>query len=239
MEFFDIMNKACTNEGLFFDEEKYNKFIKYKDMIKEWNEKINLTAITEDEGIVKKHFIDSIKVFRFSPLKTAKRIIDVGTGAGFPGIPIKIMIPNVEVVLLDSLNKRVNFLNEVIRELELKGITAVHGRAEDYARESRFREKFDIVVSRAVANMAVLSELCIPFVEVNGQFIALKGPAVEEEIKEGSKAITTLGGKLQQIINVEVEGTDLKHNLVVVNKIKETPKIYPRKAGTASKKPIK
>ncbi|SKA91464.1 16S rRNA m(7)G-527 methyltransferase [Clostridium sp. USBA 49] len=239
MEFFEIMNTACINEKLYFDKEKYDKFMKYKDLIKEWNEKINLTAITEDEDIVKKHFIDSIKIFRFSLLNTAKRIIDIGTGAGFPGIPISIMLPEVEVVLLDSLNKRVNFLNEVIKELNLKNITALHGRAEDFAREKGYRENFDFAVSRAVANMAVLSELCIPYVKTNGYFIALKGPSVEEEINEGKKAIVTLGGVIEDIINVDIENTDLKHNLVIVKKIKETPKIYPRKAGTIQKKPIK
>jgi 16S rRNA (guanine527-N7)-methyltransferase len=239
MEFFDIINAACLNEGIEFDKDKYEKLMKYKELLKEWNEKINLTAITEDEEIVKKHFIDSIKAFRFQNLKDAKKIIDVGTGAGLPGLPIKIVKPEIEVVLLDSLNKRVNFLNEVISNLKLTNISAVHGRAEDFAREARFREGFDIVVSRAVANMAVLSELCIPYVKRNGYFVALKGPAVEEEIKEGNKAIETLGGKLQEIINVEVEGTELKHNLVVIKKVKETSKTYPRKAGTAAKKPIK
>lgn len=239
MEFFDLLNNACSNEGLSFDEDKYNKFIKYKDMLKEWNEKINLTAITDDEAIIKKHFIDSLKIFRFSKLKESKRIIDIGTGAGFPGIPMKIIMPEIEVVLLDSLNKRVNFLNEVISALNLKGITSVHGRAEDFAREVNYREKFDAVVSRAVANMAVLSELCIPYVKKNGYFIALKGPAVEEEIKDASKAINVLGGVLQETIEVTVEGTDLNHNLVVVKKTKETTKDYPRKAGTAAKKPIK
>lgn len=239
MEFFDILNNACINEGLSFNEDKYYKFIKYKDMLKEWNEKINLTAITDDEAIIKKHFIDSLKIFRFSTLKDCKRVIDIGTGAGFPGIPMKIIMPEIEIVLLDSLNKRVNFLNEVINTLNLKGITAVHGRAEDFAREVSFREKFDAVVSRAVANMTVLSELCIPYVKKSGYFIALKGPAVEEEIKEASKAFNILGGLLQETIEVTVEGTDLNHNLVVVKKIKETSKDYPRKAGTAAKKPIK
>ncbi len=239
MEFFDILNEACLNEGLSFDEVKYNQFMKYKDMVKEWNEKINLTAITEDTEIIKKHFIDSIKALKFTPLKNAKKIIDVGTGAGFPGIPLKIVMPELEVVLLDSLNKRVNFLNEVIRELGLAGITAIHGRAEDFAMQANYREKFDAAVSRAVANMAVLSELCIPYVKVNGYFVALKGPAVDEEIKEGSKAVSTLGGMVEEIIKVQVEGTDLNHNLVVVKKFKNTPKVYPRKAGTAAKKPIK
>lgn len=239
MKFFELLNKACANEGLEFDEDKYNKLMQYKDLVIEWNEKINLTAITEEEEFIKKHFIDSIKVFRSSELKDSKKIIDIGTGAGFPGIPIKIINPDIEVVLLDSLNKRVNFLNEVISKLQLKGITAIHGRAEDFAREKKYREAFDAAVSRAVANMAVLSELCIPYVKLNGHFIALKGPAVDEEIQEGLKAVTTLGGVVEKVIEVEVEDTDLNHNLVIVKKIKETPKVYPRKAGTASKKPIK
>ncbi|MFL0248548.1 16S rRNA (guanine(527)-N(7))-methyltransferase RsmG [Candidatus Clostridium stratigraminis] len=239
MEFFDMLNEACFNEGLAFDENKYNKLIKYKDMLKEWNEKVNLTAITDDEGIIKKHFIDSLKIFRFSKLKSFKRIIDVGTGAGFPGIPMKILIPEMEIVLLDSLNKRINFLNEVISHLNLDGITAVHGRAEDFARENNYRESFDAAVSRAVANLSVLSELCIPFIKKNGYFIALKGPAVEEEINEAGKAIKVLGGQIESIIPVTVEGTDLNHNLVVVNKINHTAKEYPRKAGVVAKKPLK
>ncbi|ERI90522.1 16S rRNA methyltransferase GidB [Clostridiales bacterium oral taxon 876 str. F0540] len=239
MKFFELLNKACINEGLEFDEDKYNKLMQYKDLVIEWNEKINLTAITEEEEFIKKHFVDSIKAFRSLELKNSKKIIDVGTGAGFPGIPIKIIQPSVEVVLLDSLNKRVNFLNEVINKLGLKGITAIHGRAEDFAQDKKYREAFDAAVSRAVANMAVLSELCIPYVKVNGYFIALKGPAVDEEIKEGLKAVTTLGGAVERVIEVEVEDTDLNHNLVIIKKVKETPKVYPRKAGTASKKPIK
>ena len=147
MEFFNILNEACLNEGLSFDEHKYNQFIKYKDMLKEWNEKINLTTITEDNEIIKKHFIDSIKALKFAPLKNAKKIIDVGTGAGFPGIPLKIIMPDLEVVLLDSLNKKVSFLNEVINTLGLKGITAIHGRAEDFAMENGYREKFDAAIS--------------------------------------------------------------------------------------------
>lgn len=239
MEYFDLMSKACAKENINFDEDMYNKFMIYKDMIKEWNEKINLTAITEDTEIIQKHFIDSIKAFRFSPLKDAKRIIDVGTGAGFPGIPIKIIKPDIEVVLLDSLNKRVNFLNEVIHKLNLFDIGTVHGRAEDYGREENFRQSFDVVVSRAVANLAVLSEFCMPYVKVNGYFLAMKGPSVEEEIKDGTNAINILGGKIEDIISVDIEDTDLKHNLVVIKKVKETPKAYPRKAGTASKKPLK
>ena len=237
--YFEIMKEAAEKEGLSFSEEQYKQFMLYKELLQEWNEKINLTAIIEDEQIIKKHFIDSIKAFKFEGLKTAKNLIDVGTGAGFPGIPLKIMRPDLEVVLLDSLNKRVNFLNEVIRQLKLKKISTVHGRAEDFSRQEGYRENFEVAISRAVANMAVLSELCIPYVEENGYFIALKGPAIDEELKDGKRAVEILGGELKDIIKVNIEDSDLEHNLVVVEKIKKTPAVYPRKAGTANKKPLK
>ncbi|MCT8977609.1 16S rRNA (guanine(527)-N(7))-methyltransferase RsmG [Clostridium sp. CX1] len=239
MDYFQIMNSACLDVQLDFNEDMYNKFMQYKDMIKEWNEKINLTAITEDEQMVKKHFIDSIKIFKFSPLREAKSIIDIGTGAGFPGIPIKLVKPDVDMTLLDSLNKRIIFLNEVINKLELKEIKTIHGRAEDFSRKIEYRQSIDVVVSRAVANLAVLSELCIPYVKIGGYFVAMKGPSVEEEIKEGKSAVSILGGKIEDIIEIEIEDSNLNHNLVVIRKVKETPKAYPRKAGTATKKPLK
>lgn len=239
MEYFDILNIACNNEGLEFNEDKYSKFIKYKELIKEWNEKVNLTAIVEDSEIIKKHFVDSIKVFKFEKLKNATRIIDIGTGGGFPGIPMKIVNPNSKVVLLDSLNKRINFLNEVIKELSLDNIETIHGRAEDFAKDNKFREKFDVAVSRAVANLTVLSEFCLPYVKVGGYFVALKGPAIEEEMKDAKNAIKTLGGQVEKILEVDIEGSDLNHNLVVIKKIKETPGKYPRKAGMVTKNPLK
>ena len=239
MNFYEIMKKSANDLGMELSEEKYDKFIKYMKLVQEWNEKINLTAITEDEEFIKKHFIDCIKAFKSEDLKNAKTVIDVGTGAGFPGLPIAIMDENKEVCLLDSLNKRVNFLNLVARELELKNVVTIHSRAEDGARKKELREHFDVAVSRAVANMAVLSEFCLPYVRVGGKFIALKGPAVEEELKESKNAIGTLGGKLKEIIEVQIEETDLKHNIVVVDKLKECPKTYPRKAGTVNKKPLK
>ncbi|MBI6872834.1 16S rRNA (guanine(527)-N(7))-methyltransferase RsmG [Clostridium aciditolerans] len=239
MEYFDIMNSACSDVGLSMDNKIYEKFIDYKELIKFWNEKVNLTAIIDDEQIIKKHFIDCIKIFKFSPLKEAKSIIDVGTGAGFPGIPIKIVKPDVNMILLDSLNKRINFLNEVINKIDLKNITTIHGRAEDFSRKSEYREKCDAAVSRAVANLAVLSELCIPYVRVGGYFVAMKGPSVDDEIKEGKNAVSILGGKIEDIVKIEIENSDLNHNLVIIKKVKETPKVYPRKAGTAAKKPLK
>ncbi len=239
MEYFDMLNEACQSMGLSFEEEKYNKFIKYKELIQEWNQKINLTAITDDEEIIKKHFIDSIKVFNCDYVKNAKSIIDIGTGGGFPGIPMKIVKEDSKMVLLDSLNKRINFLNEVINDLNLSNIKTIHGRAEDFAQTVEYRQRFDLAVSRAVANLTVLLEFCLPYVKVGGYFVALKGPAIEDEIKAAEVALKVLGGKIEEIIEVDIEDSDLKHNLLVVKKVKDTPKKYPRKAGMVTKNPIK
>ena len=239
MEYFQIMKEASMEVGFDLIEKQYNQFITYMKLLQEWNEKINLTAITEDEEVIKKHFIDCIKAFKSKAVRNAKTVIDVGTGAGFPGLPIAIMNPDISVTLLDSLNKRINFLNTVVAQLELKNVTTIHSRAEDGARKPELRESFDVATSRAVANMAVLSEFCLPYVRVNGYFVALKGPAIEEELKEGQKAINTLGGSLENIIEVNIEESDLKHNIVEIKKVNKCPKTYPRKAGTVNKKPIK
>ncbi|MDU5107601.1 MULTISPECIES: 16S rRNA (guanine(527)-N(7))-methyltransferase RsmG [unclassified Clostridium] len=239
MEYFQLMKEASLEVGLDLTEKQYNQFVEYMRLLQEWNEKINLTAITEDEEVIKKHFIDCIKAFKSNAVKNAKTIIDVGTGAGFPGLPIAIMNPNVRVTLLDSLNKRINFLNAVIAKLDLKNVVTIHSRAEDGARKPELRENFDVATSRAVANMAVLSEFCLPYVKLEGYFVALKGPAIEDEIKEGKKAISTLGGELENIIEVNIEESDLKHNIVEIRKVSKCPKTYPRKAGTINKKPIK
>lgn len=239
MEFFQLMKEASNEAGLEFTEAQYEAFIKYMRLLQEWNEKINLTAITEDEEIIKKHFIDCIKAFKSEEITNAKTVIDVGTGAGFPGLPIAIMNPNCEVTLLDSLNKRINFLNLVVKELDLKNVKTIHSRAEDGARNKELREKFDIATSRAVANMAVLSEFCLPYVKIKGHFVALKGPAVDDELKDADKAIKVLGGEFKKIIEIEIENTDLKHNIVEIRKVKQCPKTYPRKAGTVNKNPIK
>ncbi|WP_300379713.1 16S rRNA (guanine(527)-N(7))-methyltransferase RsmG [Clostridium sp.] len=239
MEFFQLMKEASLEVGLELTEVQYNQFMKYMRLLQEWNEKVNLTAITEDKEVVKKHFIDCIKAFKSEAIKSAKTIIDVGTGAGFPGIPIAIMNPNVKVTLLDSLNKRINFLNLVVRELGLKNIVTIHSRAEDGANNKELREAFDVATSRAVANMSVLSEFCIPYVKINGYFVALKGPAIEEELKDGQKAIEVLGGELKNKIEYDIEESDLNHNIVEIRKVRKCPKIYPRKAGTVNKNPIK
>lgn len=239
MKFYELMRSAAIEANLDLSEYQYEQFIKYMKLLQEWNEKVNLTAITEDEDVIKKHFIDCIKAFKSKPVREAKTIIDVGTGAGFPGIPMAIMNSKTKVTLLDSLNKRVNFLNTVINELNLKNVITIHSRAEDGARKPELREKFDVATSRAVANMAVLSEFCMPYVKINGHFIALKGPSIDEELKNANVAIKTLGGELKGLVEVQIEDTDLRHNIVEVKKIKSCPKIYPRKAGSISKDPIK
>ena len=238
MIYYDIINRAAEEISMNFTAVEYDRFMLYMNLLKEWNEKINLTAITDSEEIVKKHFIDSIKCFKAEPFKTCKSIIDVGSGAGFPGLPIAIMRPEVKITLLDSLNKRVNFLNTVISALGLKNVTAIHGRAEEEARKKEHREKYDLVTSRAVANMTSLSEYCIPFAKVSGYFIPLKGPAVDEELSLAANAIKILGGEFKEVIEVEIEDSDLMHNLVVIKKVKSTVATYPRKATSISKKPI-
>ena len=232
------MKDSIEKLGLTFDREKYEKFMVYKDLLKEWNKNINLTAIIDDEEIITKHFIDSIKAMEFQPLKNAKSIIDVGTGAGFPGIPLKIVSSDIELTLLDSLNKRINFLKEVGKVLELKNVEYIHSRAEDGGNDVNLRENFDIAVSRAVANLTLLSELRLPYVKVGGYFIALKGPSVDEEIESAAYAINLFGGKFIEKIEILVEGTDLKHNLIIIEKIKNTPNKYPRNSSNI-KKPLK
>ena len=236
-EFSKKMINLGNQINIVFKEEQIRKFYTYMNLLIEWNNKINLTAITEPNEIIIKHFIDSLTILKY--FEDKETVIDVGTGAGFPGIPIKIMKENVKVTLLDSLNKRINFLNLVIKELGLTNVTTIHSRAEDGARNPELREKFDVATSRAVANMAVLSEFCMPYVKKNGHFVALKGPAIEEELENGKAAIKILGGELKNIIEVSIEGTDLRHNIVEVLKVRECNKKYPRKAGTVNKNPLK
>jgi 16S rRNA (guanine527-N7)-methyltransferase len=219
-------------------DEKINKFISYMDLVKEWNEKINLTAITENADFINKHFVDSISIFKSGVFKPGKKMIDVGTGAGFPGIPIKIIEPDIHVMLLDSLNKRINFLNTVIESLDLKGIKTEHGRAEEFAHKDNFREKYDIATARAVAGLNVLCELCMPYVKVGGYFIAMKGPSVYEEIENSRNAVGTLGGKIVDIIETKNLQEETHHKLIIVEKIKHTEGKFPRKYAQIEKKPI-
>ena len=238
MSNIDILRQGIEDFGIEASDKMLADFQKYKEILVEWNQKMNLTGIEDEKEVFIKHFLDSVSAVTKGYIKNGMSLIDVGTGAGFPGLPIAIMNPNVEVTLLDSLNKRINYLNIVVRELGLKNVTTIHSRAEDGARKQELREKFDVATSRAVANMAVLSEFCMPYVRKGGYFVALKGPSIDEELKNAGNAIKTLGGELKGIIEVSIEETDLKHNIVEVEKIKPCPKTYPRKAGTITKKPL-
>lgn len=218
---------------------QYNQFIKYYEMLIKWNEVMNLTAITDFDEVIVKHFVDSISLIKAIDVTKSIEIIDIGTGAGFPGIPLKIAYPNFKITLLDSLNKRVGFLNEVINELGLKDIEALHGRAEDYAKPGQLREKFDLCVSRAVANLSTLSEYCLPYVKVGGKFISYKSEKLSEELVSAEKAISILGGKINDHIEFMLPETEIYRTFMIIDKTKETPKKYPRKAGTPSKDPLK
>lgn len=219
------------------NEKQLNQFKKYMDLLLEWNEKINLTAITEEDEVILKHFIDSMTANKYIEKETS--IVDVGTGAGFPGIPVSIVRDDVKVTLVDSLNKRINFLNEVISNIELKNINTIHSRAEDFGKNKQYRESFDISVSRAVANLSVLVEYLLPLVKVGGKCICMKGSEVEEEIAEAKFAIKELGGKIESVNEFCLPGTDIKRNIIVIKKERNTPNKYPRKSGTPSKQPLK
>ncbi len=224
--------------GVELNEKQLSQFLRYYEMLIDWNEKINLTAITEFEEVLKKHFLDSISIGRLIKQNEEVSILDIGTGAGFPGIPIKIAFPNVKVTLLDSLNKRVVFLNEVIQELQLDNICALHGRAEDFAKKKEMREQFDFCVSRAVANLSSLCEFCLPYIKVGGRFISYKSEKAKEELKAAQNAISILGGSNVKIDEFFLPGTDFKRTFIITEKVKETPAKYPRKAGIPIKQPL-
>lgn len=225
---------SCINVQLL--ESKIRDFYTYMELLTEWNEKMNLTAIVEGDEVIDKHFVDSLTISQY--IEDDTNIIDVGTGAGFPGIPLKIVRDSLKIDLLDSLNKRVSFLNEVISKLQLEKITAIHSRAEDEASKKEKRESYDIAVSRAVANLPVLLEYLLPFVKLGGKCICMKGINIEEEINNSKKALEELGGEIEEIKKLQLPNTDATRNIIIVRKIANTPKKYPRKAGTASKSPI-
>lgn len=232
----ELLKQGVKEFGTELQDLQVQQLLQYKDILLEWNEKINLTAIEEDRDVIIKHYIDSLSILPFLEDKNRK-MIDIGTGAGFPGIPVKIAYGNLDITLLDSLDKRVKFLTEVINSLQLKGIKAVHGRAEDFGVRPEFREKYDIAVARAVAALPVLLEYCLPFVKVGGIFIAMKGSSTEE-VDNSRKALEVLGGKIEDVKEFTLPFSDMRRNVVLVRKLRQTPTKYPRKAGKPSKEPL-
>ena len=235
----EFLNEKFRNLDIQLSDNQISQFIEYYEILISWNEVMNLTGITEYEEVVVKHFIDSLTIVNKMKLSDVNSVIDIGTGAGFPGIPLKIVYPHLKVTLLDSLNKRIKFLNEVIEKLELSCIETIHGRAEDFAKQNTYREQYDLCVSRAVANLSTLSEYCLPYVKVGGCFIPYKSGDVDQEIVDSKNAINILGGKVKEIYKFELPETDIKRSLIVIDKVKTTANKYPRKAGMPSKEPLK
>jgi len=233
-----VLEEGFEKLNLSYDSVKDERFEKYKELLKEWNQKINITAIKDDEEIYIKHFLDSIIILDKNMEQEKKSIIDIGTGGGFPGLPLKIANNNYSVTLLDSLRKRIDFLSIVIEELELEDVCLIHGRAEDYGQNEDYREQFDICVSRAVAPLNVLSELCLPFVKVGGYFAAYKSENISEEILNSESAVIKLGGRIKDIKEICLPGSEIVRKIIIIEKVISTEKIYPRKAGKPSKDPL-
>ncbi len=231
-----LLKEGSKEYGISLDNFQTENFLRYKEILMEWNEKINLTAIENERDIIIKHFIDSISIIPYIDNKVS-RLIDIGTGGGFPGIPLKIAFKNLKVTLLDSLEKRISFLNEVIKLIGLQDINTVHGRAEDYGNNREYRGKFDVSVARAVASLPVLLEYCLPFVKTGGMFIAMKGSSTEE-IEGSGKALGVLGGEIEKVHTIVLPFSDAKRNIIVVRKLRQTPTKYPRKAGKPSREPL-
>lgn len=236
MSFCEALKTAADKEGLFLNDTQLSQFEKYFQLLVEWNEKINLTAITAPDEVIIKHFIDSLEIFKYFDIKKNAKVIDVGTGAGFPGIPMKIYRPDIELSLLDSLNKRLKFLDIVIKEININS-TLYHYRAEDGARDIKLRDRFDYAVSRAVARLSILSEYCLPYVKVGGEFIALKGPDIKEELEQAQTPINKLQGKCGKVCEYKIPNGDSRTAISIL-KIDATPKIYPRISGKIKTGPI-
>lgn len=232
-------NKRLEELGVTLSPEQKQQFDDYYSILVEWNKVMNLTGITEYEEVNEKHFLDSLAIVKVQDMDTVSRVIDIGTGAGFPGVPLKIAFPHLKVTLLDSLNKRIRFLNEVITKLGLWDIETIHGRAEDFARQKDYRECYDLCVSRAVANLSTLSEYCLPYVQMGGLFIPYKSGDIDEELKQAEKAVEILGGKLEKTVKFQLPGSDIGRSFVKITKIATTRKKYPRKAGLPAKEPLK
>lgn len=232
----DQFKKGLSDLNINLTEKQIKQFLKYYEILVETNKVMNLTAITEFDEVIEKHFLDSLSLVRVFDLNRNVKILDLGTGAGFPGIPLKITFPEIDIVLADSLNKRVKFLNEVVETLQLKQVETVHGRAEELAKNKKYREQFDLCTSRAVANLSSLSEYCIPFVKEGGRFISYKSGEIEEEVDQAKRAIHVLGGKLDQVYKFDLH--EQKRSFVIIEKVKKTPAVYPRKAGTPTKEPL-
>lgn len=234
--FMDILCKKAIQIDMMLNEEQCKQFYNYMNLLIEWNHKINLTAIVEPEEIIVKHFIDSLTIQK--DIEQGAKLVDVGTGAGFPGIPLKIVRPDIEVTLLDSLNKRILFLDEIIQQLHLEGIQTVHARVEEFGKNKKYRESFSVVTSRAVANLSVLSEYLLPLVKIGGIALCMKGSQIEKELKNCQKAIDVLGGNLETKKEFSLPGTEMKRSIIIIRKEKITPSGYPRKPGTPAKEPI-
>ena len=233
------LNNGLKSLNISATDDQIDRLVRFYEMVVETNEVMNLTSITDWDEFVDKHFLDSLVLESVFPeIKDANRVIDIGTGAGFPGIPLAIIYPNIEFSLLDTLTKRINFLDEVCKELELDNISLIAGRAEDYGKDSSYREQYDLCVTRAVAEINVLSEFTIPFVKENGKIVFYKSNSVKEELEQGNNSINTLGGKLNNNIEVLIPNTEYKRNLIIIDKVENTPSKYPRKAGIPKKRPL-
>ena len=233
-----IFENKLSALGITLTDVQKEQFDKFYELLVEWNKVMNLTGITEYEEVNEKHFVDSVSIVKAIDINKVETVIDIGTGAGFPGIPLKIAFPHLKIVLLDSLNKRINFLNTVIDELGLKDISTIHGRAEDFAKKPEYREQFDLCVSRAVANLSTLSEYCIPYINKGGQFVPYKSGEIDEEVQQAKKAVHILGGTIEDVVKFQLPGTEIGRSFVKIKKVQNTAKKYPRKAGLPSKEPI-